>query len=78
MSYVNELNKFTPGTSGFILVGDRWGTWWVPGIIWGRVCNHRRAIDLKGNHWFLDVGHQFACEPGWYGKRSNSYSLCKI
>ncbi|MNB98687.1 hypothetical protein D3C87_1020690 [compost metagenome] len=75
---VDSLNKYEPFTPGFVVLGDRWDRWWVPGIILGRTQGHRRVIDVEGNHWFIDVEEQFSLTLPWRGKRQNMYAMSKI
>lgn len=67
MQSVDRLNKYPPGTYGFVLLGERWKRYWEPGIILGRVNGHRRVKTFDGKSWFIEHEQQFQLTRPWYG-----------
>lgn len=77
-SPVDRLNKYPPGTIGYVCVGDRWNRWWVRGVICGRVMGMRRVVDEYGEYLFIEHEEQFHLKPLWTGRRANLCAVCKI
>ncbi|WDS62379.1 hypothetical protein [Pseudomonas phage D6] len=79
MSAVNRLNKYPPGTIGFVLVGSRYKRWWLPAVMGGRCMGmYRRVIAADGDQYLLEHEEQFSLVEHWKGERTNLYSLSKI
>lgn len=67
MQSVDRLNKYPPGTVGYVMLGERYKRWWMPCVILGRTMGHRRVQTFDGEYWFIEHEQQFQKTRPWAG-----------
>lgn len=73
MLSIDRLNKYPPGTEGYVLVAHRRHMYhWVEGIILGRINGMRRVRIAKHEYVFIEHEQQFQLTKPWSGQKTRN------